>query len=96
MSGMSKALTKGSVLLVAGILYVLVEVRAKGTEVYLYCICDHANNIFSWELREVDLIISAKDLSTTTFIERPCPWDVVCEVLLGEHDNRFRHWDEES
>jgi hypothetical protein len=76
-------LIKGTHFPVDGIYYVLVYAVADDTGVSLFCICDHANNIFSWSMDNVDKKIP---------VDHETPYEVICEVLRGEHDHRFDHW----
>jgi len=69
--------------------YIVVEV----SDDCLHCICDNANNIYSWDivrLKEKNLI-DPKDFDDyqDRYDQTMC---VVGEVLSGQHDDRFKHW----
>lgn len=93
-------ISKGTIIFVASCWYVVVEVH----EGKLFCICDNANNIYSWNLADCDCIASAKeaisaanwgngdDKLISALNERECPFEVIAEVLVGLHDDRFDHW----
>lgn len=77
-------LVKGALIAVDGWYYVLVYPYAsKDGSLSLFCICDNANNIYSWKVEHIDEFPPA---------DREIPYDVIAEVLLGEHDDRFEHW----
>jgi hypothetical protein len=96
-----KPITKGSVLFVRGWWYVFV----KRINDYYCCICDNANNIYSFPEDQIEFSATAHDAikaqnwgfcdddSLMDHIrERTVPIDVIAEVLAGCHDNRFDHW----
>ena len=96
-------LEKGMVAYHCGIFHVVVEVMLTGDGVELFCICDHANNIFSFNVsdfadRANSRLIERTDITAleatgaAADLGREIPWDVIGEVLLGRHDHRFDHW----
>jgi hypothetical protein len=74
----------------------------KEKELYLCCICDNANNREIYAASQVMHYMTKNELGLyladytpnrhglRNFIkERKVPHDVIMEVLLGNHDNRF-------
>lgn len=78
------------------------DVKTKKTN--LYCICDCANNIYSWEADSVQHYLSTQEIARFGWDswpkrefpkhlkERGIPHDVISETLLGKHSDRFDHW----
>jgi len=95
--------SKGSIILVTGIWYIIVETVINDlNETLFYCICDHANNIHCWNVKDVEVGISLKEISLLNwesspkkdyFDKRPIPYGEIVEVVSGIHDDRFSHWD---
>lgn len=79
-------LEKGCYFAVDGCYYVLVYpyYSFKTKALKLFCICDNANNIYSWDLDDIRPPAVLRD--------RKVPFDVIVEVLRGQHDHRFDHW----
>lgn len=88
--------------------YVVVEqlFRKYNGKTYIHCICDNANNIYSFEPSEVHSYMTLKEVGNLGFSRpdrempehlknREIPYDVIVEVLSGKHDNRFSHWEAE-
>lgn len=103
-----KELTKGSVVFIHGIWYVVVNIMVQDDfSIKLNCICDHANNRYSCRLEDTALILSAKkaihissygtsdDKINDIVYERAIPIDVIAEVLTNAHDDRFYDWADE-
>jgi hypothetical protein len=94
-------LEKGSLIFELGVWYVVVVTDSKNA----YCICDHANNIYSTPLKTVEFTCTAREAMYShgwgisdhvlqEYIDkRPIPVDVIAEVLSGCHDDRFEHLD---
>ncbi len=99
---------KGSLLYLPDTCFYVAVKEFKGS---IFCVCDHANNIYSWE--EVQVILTpddACDLSSGSryhteerigekltqklysLIQKRKPWEVMVEVMCGQHDDRFDHW----
>lgn len=88
---------KGDLVSVWGWFLVVVE-EVNGN---IHCICDNANNIYSFKKEEVDYAFSLKDVVETEWCghdsedlcklikSRSIPWSVMVEVLSGKHDHRF-------
>jgi len=95
-------LEKGMLVSLDGIWYVVVLVRYDSVrgETILYCICDNANNTYSWSVNKIDSYLTLKEIGNLGYGEpergvlcdREIPYDVITEVLAGRHDNRFDHW----
>ena len=86
-------LAKGHIYLVHGIWYVLVETIYQGGKTWFHCICDHANNIHAFEPHEVSEWFDCSRIGYLFPKEnRAIPYDVIAEVLIGQHDDRFTHW----
>jgi len=99
-------LEKGMLISIGDWWYVLVEVMVKYEKVFLHCICDNANNIYSFEPHEIKAFMSLKEIGYYNWeiperlkqlihshlIARGIPYDVITEVLTGQHDDRFSHW----
>ena len=94
-------LTKGMLVEVEGIWYVVVEIRWNiCKEVILCCICDNANNIYSWDIDKIDGYLTLEEIGNLGYGEpergvlcdREIPYKVITEVLAGRHDGRFDHW----
>lgn len=85
--------------------YVVVEaVIAKSGKAHFHCICDHANNIHSIEFEEVHTHLNLEEVTNLGWDDsrhelpnelknRDIPYQVMLEVLNGEHDERFKHWE---
>lgn len=70
----------------------------------LYCICDNANNIYGWEVKDIRNYLTLEEVGRMDWeghpreieddylARRPIPYSVIVEVLSGRHDNRFNHW----
>lgn len=91
--------------------FVVVEVTYDGQ---LNCICDNANNIYSYSINEVLtgtdphewVVIQPEETSMFEnydlpegfreefkhLVERGLPYEVMVEVMSGQHDKRFKHW----
>lgn len=98
-------LQKGMLLGEGGWWYVLVEAIWQDGKLHLHCICDNANNIYSHEPEHIDTFLSPQEIGNANwgwpddfgeehneYRTRSIPYDVVAEVLLGRHDDRFTHW----
>lgn len=89
--------------------YVLVKAVFENGKTHLYCICDNANNIYSFTPDVVDTFLTPNEVGNAnwswpedfndeeddkvaTYRARSIPYDVVAEVLIGRHDDRFNHW----
>jgi hypothetical protein len=84
--------------------YVVVEFGvAKDGKLAMNCICDHANNIYQWNLPEIHSYMTLKEVGALGWRKpereihehvrgREIPYDVIVEVLSGKHDDRFEHW----
>jgi len=92
-------LRKGELLWVDGVWYIVIE---KSGEHY-HCICDHANNIHSWKFEDAQYYATKEDIIGTTygrwregmyevFAKRPIPWEEIALALMGDYDQRFKHW----
>jgi len=100
---------KGGVLL-TNWYYVIVSIVYTEGDIWLNCICDNANNIYSFSLSEIKkekfVILTGaqalylanwssyqdleeKDIELIQSRNRPIPVDVITEVLVGIHDDRF-------
>jgi hypothetical protein len=96
-------LEKGMLISVDSCWYVVVHVFFKDGRTYLYCICDHANNIYAWEVEHVHTHLSRNEIANLGYSwpdrdlgnlkDRDIPYDVIAEVLLGREDDRFDHWE---
>lgn len=95
-------LEKGMLIAVQGIWHVVTEIMfdKETKKTWLNCICDNANNRYSWETTEIDFFLSCKDIADFGYVgwpeeipeelrERKIPHDVVTEVLLGRENDRF-------
>lgn len=94
-------LEKGMLLSVAsGEWYIFISAQVTKDLVYLNCICDHANNVFSFEPDEIVDYLSLREISDIEWAglpgrirkimqKRPIPHDVIVEALAGRHDRRF-------
>lgn len=87
---------KGSLVYTIGWFFVVVKETRKGFN----CICDNANNIYYWEYDQ-SVVIPLSFLKQRQDVKLLCenlkreiPWDVIQEVLDGEHNGRFNHWHE--
>lgn len=92
---------KGMIVSVDDVWYVVVmavyDKEHKTT--YLYCICDHANNIHVWPVNNVHSYMSLKEIGNLDWEDvgrvmydlqdREIPYQVITEVLAGRHDDRF-------
>jgi hypothetical protein len=100
-------LERGSIVMVWGIWHVVIEVvLEEDGRVLLNCVCDHANNRFTFGVNEVDVLIDKRGLLAINYgnlrddlqkavNERPIPYDVICEVLCGSQDDHFEdYWPE--
>jgi hypothetical protein len=62
-----------------------------------YCICDKANNIYCWTQKVLDQYPKSKIIDPKDYDDADDRYyetmAVVGEVLSGQHDNRFDHWD---
>lgn len=58
----------------------------------VWCVCDNANNIYTWDLGRVTHYMTLKDVAEEkrSPIDREIPHDVIVEVLSGRHDGRVR------
>lgn len=90
---------KGEMLWVDGCWYIVVE---KSGEHY-HCICDHANNIYSWKFEDAQHYATKEDINDSTygqyregmsevFHHRSVPWEELYLTLAGKYDHRFKHW----
>lgn len=100
---MINKLEKGSCIFYQDLWYVLVEAITDGTQVWLHCICDNANNIYSWVPDKDMIFLTPKEslqLSNYRWLpdryddaehlhQREIPVEVIAEVLSGLHDDRF-------
>jgi hypothetical protein len=87
--------------------YVVVDVVFVKGKTWLYCICDNANNRYAWEAAEVMAYITKDELKNWSYMgrekelpedleKRAIPYDVITEVLLGKHDDRFSDYHERN
>lgn len=105
---MGSKLEKGGLILVSGIWHVIVAIRLnKDKKLSIDCICDHANNIYSWEAKDIDLSLTLKEIAKLAYNQpnekvseavrkRDIPYDVIVEVISGREDCRFDHWYEDE
>lgn len=86
--------------------FVIVQVRASG---WLDCICDNANNVYSFNIKEIAaetipnewVIIQPEEADQIPYfgkeyedlMARGLPFRVIAEVLSGEHDCRFNNYE---
>lgn len=98
-------LEKGGIILVDGIWYVIVGIYLKGGEIDIDCLCDHANNIHSWRVNDIEYVASLKEIYDLSYSRgndnffnhvaaRSIPFEVIASVLSGHEDHRFGHWHE--
>lgn len=86
-------LSKGHAYFIEGSWYVLVSVSFKDGKTYMNCICDNANNIYSHEPALVTEWFDSRRIGyERPKNSRPIPYQVIAEVLIGQHDDRFDHW----
>ena len=80
--------------------YVVVNVVFEKGKIWLQCICDNANNTYSFEPHEVKNYLTLKEIShlgynwpdrefTNDTRFRAIPYEVITEILLGREDTRF-------
>lgn len=84
--------------------FILVEVwySSNQKETHLHCICDNANNIYSFKPEEIEHYLSLKEIYDVGYgikkdlpehlSNRKIPYNVITEVLSGGEDDRFSHW----
>ena len=84
--------------------YVVFEVVFYKNKTYLHCICDHANNIYSFEPNDIIAYLSIDEITNFNYdgfpnrkfsndqYKRDIPYDVIHEAILGTQKNRFSHW----
>lgn len=96
-------LHKGACVSVDGWWYVVVHVIVHERRTMVQCICDNANNIYTWDVRELTYVLSGERLRQALFGYLPddipddlrtrgVPRDVIAETMIGMHDDR---WEEE-
>lgn len=99
--GMSRTkISKGMLVGDQGWWFVVVNAVWDESKLWLQCICDNANNVYSFEPHEVDVMVSLEALGNNgwemvqvpeAYRDREFPYGVVTEVLSGRHDDR---WDD--
>ena len=96
-------LEKGMLISKDGWWYVVVKIRydQKYKQIWVYCICDNANNVYSIEPNSIKNYLTLKEIGNLGFDESPLnrlpkdlkerniPYDVILEVLTGVHDHRI-------
>lgn len=89
-----KELKPGSLIGCIGWWFVVVRVVGSS----IFCVCDNANNSYSWVTEEVDCTLSLQEVGRwgweakelpEPYASRPFPYDVIVEVLTGNHDDRW-------
>lgn len=85
--------------------FVVIEVycRKDTNKTYIGCVCDNANNIYSFEPQEIEYYLPLKAIARWGYgkpnnipenlRDREIPFDVISEVLAGGEDDRFEHLD---
>lgn len=99
-------LEKGMIVSADTCWYVVVEVvfDAMSKKTLLHCICDNANNTYTWTPESIHSYMSLEEIRNLGYVrperefpsylkERTIPYDVITEVLLGREDNRFDHYE---
>ncbi len=99
---MKTELLRGGIVSVGPLIwYVIVNVvyNQDKNEVNLQCICDHANNTFTWSTKDCEHIFSPKQITDISWgisnglaelaKEREIPYEIIQEVMSGRHDDRF-------
>lgn len=97
---------KGGLVFESGGWYIIVEIVYTNDKVYIHCICDNANNVYSFEPSKVDYIACKDEILADSFgrasdkfrelkMEREIPYQKLYEILSGDQDNRFGNWNSE-
>lgn len=84
--------------------FVVVRAVYDSGKLHLYCICDNANNRYSFSMDEITHCVTLRDVGHWEYlyerpelpphlVERGFPHDVIVEVLSGKHDDRFSDWE---
>lgn len=87
--------------------FVVVSVVYTNGKVSLCCLCDNANNRYSFLPEEIKNYLSIKEISrlgrgwpereiksrSQSLADRSVPYDVITEVLTGGEDDRFSDWE---
>ena len=96
-------LEKGMLVSEGGWWFVVVNIRytPKVNTLILECICDNANNVYGWAANEVKDYLNLKEIANLSYNwperyewnhemrSREIPYEVITEVILGRHDDRF-------
>ena len=95
-------LEKGMIVSADNWWYVVVEVvfDTSSKKTLLHCICDNANNTYTWTPESIHSYMSLEEIRNLGYgrperefpsylKERRIPYDVITEVLLGREDDRF-------
>jgi len=93
-------LEKGMIISTDNWWYVVVNVFYEDGKTYLNCICDNANNVYTWDASAVHTYMTLKEIANKPWDgfdriisddlrNRPIPYMVIVEVLAGRHDKRF-------
>ena len=94
---------KGMLVSTDYIWYVVVEIINYNGKGMVRCICDNANNIYTWDFDQITHHLSLKEIGSHGWAnfnetkerlskdlrERPIPFEVIVEVLSGKHDDRW-------
>lgn len=100
-------LEKGMLISVGSIWYIAVEFiySNKTKEVQINCVCDHANNIYGWNVSDVEHYVTLKEIGDfgwnnwpdrkipDSLKERGIPFEEIVVALSGSYDDRFEHWE---
>ena len=90
---------KGMIISTDNFWYVVVNTKwdAEKKELLFECICDNANNRYSFSAPEVHAYMTLEEIGQNDWVkperkllkDRKIPHDVIVEVLSGKHDDRF-------
>lgn len=96
-------LSRGCIAMVDGIWYIVVDVVVESDgKISVDCICDHANNRFTWEAETLDVVASPEQVLayknqygwTPEYLElafkyRDIPYGIMWEVQNGDKDGFY-------
>lgn len=92
-------LEKGGLLWDGMMFYVIVHVRFHDGVLTVDCVCDNANNIYSWQPKSMEAIFDRTTINdweyghgTLDKPDREVPYEVMWAAMAGKHDDRFDHW----
>lgn len=102
-------LERGMLISTDNVWYVVVNVRYSLGKVWLECICDNANNRYTWEPQDVTCYLSldeirnrgymgweARDYIHKDVADREIPDGLILDILLGKQNDRFDDYEESA